>query len=285
MSRPSTPEQKGLVPKRTGKHSSHPYHPRNLHQTLLFDHHPRLVMGTILVFSLCVALLTTKGLLWLGFDSLLFRYLFAAGMGYLAFFCGVWAWIWLTPWSHHMRAQRRQREAELVDPGLDLPTGGADRVANSSEPFAAQGGDFGGGGATGTWDDSLIDASTAVDGVVDNVGVGDVLDVGGDEGGCLIVLVAVLAWIVAIFIFSATLAVIWNAPLILAEVVFEVILGSSLVRQSKDLREADWSKVLFKRTWKGFAVVLGLILIFCFSAARSAPEATTAMEVIRSWGK
>jgi hypothetical protein len=131
----------------------------------------------------------------------------------------------------------------------------------------------------------MIDASLPVDSIAESVSPIDALDVGGDEGGCLIVLVAVLVWIVAIFIFSATLAVIWNAPLILAEVVFEVILGSSFVKQSKDLRVTDWSMVLFKRTWKGFAVVVGLILLFCISAARSAPEATTAMEVIRSWGK
>lgn len=283
MTGPAAPQKKGLVPKRA---RTHPFHPRNLHQVLLFDHHPRLVMSTILIFSLCVALLTTKGLLWLGFESLLFRYLFAAALGYLAFFCGVWTWIWLTPWSAHLRAQRRERQADIVDPGLDLPTSSHGSSASSADTgISGQGGDFGGGGASGSWDAPLPEPDMPLDTLTDSVSAGDVLDVGGDEGGCLVVLVAVLVWMVAIFIFSATLAVIWNAPLILAEVVFEVILGSSLVRQSQGLRATDWSLVLFKRTWKAFAVVVGLILLFCFSASRSAPEATTAMEVIRSWGK
>ncbi len=224
----------------------------------------------------------------LGQESMLVRYLLAALLGYLVFFGGVWSWIWLTPWSAHLRNQRRRDRDSVVDAGPDLgsslPVPDMGGSGSSLPDVTGQGGEFGGGGATGGWDAPLPDAPGAMEAAGESLGdVVGVADIGGDEGGCLIVIAGVVIAFVAFVIFGATIAVIWNAPAILAEVVFEVIVGSSLLRNSRALRKADWCAVLFQKTWGAFAVMIGLIILFCLAAANTAPQATTALEVLHKW--
>lgn len=283
MTHPSTKKLKGKQP---GVDAIP--HPQNLRMALAFDHSPRFAMSVILIVAFSVALLTTKGLLMLGQDSLLVRYLLAALLGYLTFFGGVWSWIWLTPWSAHLRNQRHHRRESSgdagVDPGIDLPDPGIGNIGGKSPDIAGQGGDFGGGGASGGWDAPMPEAPDVMEAAGDSLGnVVNVADIGGDEGGCLIVIAGVAIAFVAFVIFGATIAVVWNAPAILAEVVFEVIIGSSLIRNSRVLRRADWCMVLFQKTWGAFAFMIGLIILFCLSAANTAPQATTALEVLHQW--
>lgn len=240
--------------------------PFSLMQALRAQHFTRFSMTLILVTCICLAVLTTKLLFSIGVLDMWVRYLVALLVAYGAFFIGVWIWLHLSPYGRHLRSQQT-RDEEWLDANIDvpLPSGGSAQTG-----FQGGGGSFDGGGASGSWD--VADAGVAVDfpGSSSSVGnsLGDIAGVGdvGDEGGCLLVIAAILLAIVLFTIFGATAYVVYQAPAILAEVVFEVLLGSPLARGANALGSANWPAVLLAKTWKPFAIIAVMAIgfaLFC----------------------
>ena len=86
---------------------------------------------------------------------------------------------------------------------------------------------------------------------------------------------------VALFaVFGATAYVIYQAPAILAEVIFEVLLGSPLARGARALDSANWATVLLMKTWKPFGLMAGAAMIFALFCNAVFPQAATAGQVI-----
>ena len=103
----------------------------------------------------------------------------------------------------------------------------------------------------------------------------------GDEGGCLIIIAGILLVILLAALFGASLYVIWQAPAILAEVVFEVLLGSPLARGARALDSAHWPSVLLRKTWKPFATLCVAAMTFAIFIQWAFPQVTTAGEAFR----
>jgi hypothetical protein len=129
-------------------------------------------------------------------------------------------------------------------------------VAQAAETFAGGGGEFGGGGASA----SFGEAGEAVTGLVKAAGksggnkVGDfVPDLDEGAGLALLALGVLLA-----VVFGAGLYLIYSAPAILSEAVFEFLLAGSLVRRSKKMDDPDWMGSVLRATWVPFAVVLAI---------------------------
>ena len=84
------------------------------------------------------------------------------------------------------------------------------------------------------------------------VAVGGLLD--GDGG--------LIAMVVLIIIISVDLGVgiymIYEAPFILSEAAFEVVLAASLVRSSRSMNDPDWIGSVFRTTWIPFGISLFL---------------------------
>ena len=131
--------------------------------------------------------------------------------------------------------------------------------------------------------DSAASVASPSSGLADGVGEAAGEAVGGlasDEGGfALVVAVALLAIVLALF-FGAAAFVIWQAPAILGEVVFEVLLGSPLVRGVRAVEGGNWAGALLAHTWKPFGLVGFFAMAFAAFAAMVAPQARTATEVI-----
>jgi hypothetical protein len=246
----------------------------------------RLHMFLIVSASVAMGTIVTAGMLAVGVDALWKRYLPALFVAYATFLGAVWLWLHMSRYGRHLRGTRSDVSGlDLVDSGGDAlrvleGIGPAPVQSVGGEVLHGAGGAFDGGGASVSW------ASDAAGAVGDSSGAGDALggaaDVlgGADEGIFLVIAIALVA-IALIALFGATGYIVYEAPNILAEVVFEVLLASPFIKGARAVGPGNWSGALLRRTWKPFAIVCVTALAFAFFAASVAPQARTAADVIR----
>lgn len=246
---------------------------RNLMMYMHYNEWPRVSMFVCIAAAMSVGLLVTKGLLFLGVETLWARYLPALVAAYASFFIAIWMWLHMSRYGRHLRSDRR----DGGDGGLDFPSGGGSSSGPSGAPrIDAGGGGFDGGGASASFDGGPLDAPS-----LDLPSVDVDFDIGGgDDGGIVAIIAGIVLVLAAVLVFGAALYVVYQAPVILTEVVFEVMLGSALVRRTRGAATRDWSGVLFRRTWKPFALLALMALLFAGFAGVYAPEARTALEVL-----
>ncbi len=265
--------------------------PGALAHSIKRDYATRFHMFLIVATCIAAALLVTKGLLIVGVVEMWVRYALALVVAYGTFFAGVWVWLHLSKYGRHLRAQQDRNRNEFhgdapldLVPNLDL--GGGTNTA--AETLVGKGGSFDGGGAVGGWEQSLSPPNLNIpydssggsafgDVSLPDISVPDV----GDEGGCALVIAGVLLAAVLIMVFGAATYVVYQAPAILAEVVFEVLLGSRLAVGIRAVDSANWARALFKRTWRPFAVVSALAMGFALYCNFYLPNVKSAGEVIR----
>jgi hypothetical protein len=259
--------------------------PHSLMVALRTQHFTRFSMTLILATCICLALLTTKFLYSMGVLDMWVRYLVALFVAYGAFFIGVWIWLHLSPYGRHLRSQR-QRDEDWIDANVDIPLPSGHSVDCG---FQGAGGSFDGGGASGSWDVANPSVSVEFPGSSSSVGnsLGDIASAGdvGDEGGCLLVIAGILLAIVLFAIFGATAYVVYQAPAILAEVVFEVLLGSPLARGANALNSANWPAVLLAKTWKPFAIIAVMAIGFALYCKAYFPEVASIGELLYLFGR
>ena len=211
----------------------------------------RVHMSLILMATCLSGVLFSKLLLLLSVRDVLIRYPLTACLSYLLFFLFVKLWLWYVSTATRQKAADTadavMESADLPDIPLNLP---GRAVAQAAETFAGGGGDFGGGGASGSFGTGLVKA--AGKSVGDEVGdlVPDL-----DEGAGLALLA--LGVLLAV-VFGAGLYLIYSAPAILSEAAFEFLLAGSLVKRSKKMDDPDWMGSVLRATWVPFAAVLAI---------------------------
>jgi len=264
--------------------------PGALAHSIKRDYATRFHMFLIVATCVAAALLVTKGLLSVGVVEMWVRYALALIVAYGTFFIGVWVWLHLSKFGRHLRAQQERNRNEFhgdapLDfiPNINLGDGGT----TAAETFVGKGGSFDGGGAAGGWDQPLSapnlnipydssGGSAPGDISLPDIGVADV----GDEGGCALVIAGILLAVVLFVVFGAATYVVYQAPVILAEVVFEVLLGSRLAAGVRAVDSANWAWALFKRTWLPFVVVSTVAMGFAVYCNLYLPEVQSAGQVI-----
>ena len=257
--------------------------PQSLLIALQAQYATRFHMFLIIAASVSIAVLTTRVMLSAGVHAMWVRYAVALLLAYGTFFVGVWVWLHLSQYGQHMRANWGRRSEWSKDAGLDIiPNfipGGGTSATPAELPFQGSGGSFDGGGAGGGWD--VAGDSIALEmpgsGVLDDVG--SVADV-GDEGGCLLIVAGILIAIALFAVFGATAYVVYQAPAILAEVIFEVLLGSPLARGARALDSANWAAALLRKTWRPFTLMAGAAMTFAVFCNAAFPHVTTAGQAI-----
>jgi len=240
-------------------------------------HSPRLHMVLIVSLTGAAGFLASATLRTLGVDALWLRYLLAVAIAYGAFLVLLWAWLYV-------------RRDDLLDAGdvldlVDVPAGPAPNAVSAplepgSEGFG--GGAFGGGGAGGSFDGPgapLGHAEAA------HVGGADVPDGGAAEAASsafdlfedlAFVLVAIAALAGALW---AALWLVWGAPLLLAEVLFDAALAAGLYRRLRDVRGEHWLRTALRRTAAPFAALAVLLAVAGGVLQHMAPEARSIAEV------
>jgi len=258
--------------------------PHSLLVALQKEYSTRFHMFLIVAAAVSVAVLTTRLMLSAGVTVMWERYAVALVLAYATFFAGVWVWLHMSQYGRHLRAGWGRRNRSIGDVPLDVIPNinvGGGSAAPVDMPFQAGGGTFDGGGTGGSWDvpSSSVSVDSPASGLMD--GIGSVGDVGGDEGGCLLVIAGILIAAVLFAVFGATIYVVYQAPAILAEVIFEVLLGSPLARGAKALDSANWAAALLKKTWVPFTVMAALAMVFAVYCSIAFPAVTTAGQLLQ----
>lgn len=239
---------------------------------------PRFEMSVIVIGAGLAGFATSVVLLVLGLTSMSVRYPLAVMAAYVVFLGLVRLWV-----VYHRR--RFEADADLADalPDVlpDLQWGGGPRTG----AFAGEGGEFGGGGVTGTWEGPSPAAPqfSSVDVVAEDAptsSAGDTLaglaDVDVDDGAVILIPVALIA--------AAVLAVgyvVYAAPALLAEVALDAALVSGLYRRLRRLEPRSWLATVVRRTWLPMVVVAGLLGMGGYILQTTVPGADSIGDVFR----
>jgi len=202
--------------------------------------------------------------------NLAVRYGIAVCFAYLMFLALIRLWL-------RYIGMQDDDEIDITGDGLDIA---ADIAGNWESPLPLEGGRFGGGGATGSWDDGdvVIPHKTA------NLVSGNSSGGGGGGGGSsksgfdigfdadeLIVVILFLALVAALLF--AGIYLIWTAPAILTEVAFEAALVGALARRAKKIDRPGWVGAVSRATAWPFIAILVLAIALGWAVQKSCPSA------------
>jgi hypothetical protein len=213
-------------------------------------HSPRLQMMLIVALTAAVGFLVSFALLHAGVESLWLRYGLAVAIAYLAFLFFLWCWL-------------RLRSSDLLD-GLDLPSPSSGSPHSLHKTWEPGGGQFGGGGSSGSFDDGTAVArfsgnsgsasSSSGSGISDAVG-------GFDLEEFAVVLLALAALIGAAF---AAFWIVWAAPALFAELMLDAALAAGLYRRLRSVEGDHWLNTAVRRTLWPF---VGVAVLFSLGGA------------------
>lgn len=212
--------------------------------------YPRLMMSLLVGLTGTAGFLASFLLLQAGMLDMTRRYPLAVVIAYAVFLLLLWIWL-------------RSRGGDGLDAGdfSDSSQGSS----GASESGLGEGGEFGGAGASGSWDAPTVT-------VASESPVVDVVDVAGaaDEFAIPVALIA----IVVLLLFSS-LAVIWSAPALFAELLVDGALSATLYRRLRGIETRHWLESAVRRTYGPFVVTALIAAVIGHALALHAPGATT----------
>jgi hypothetical protein len=242
----------------------------------------RLHMSLIMICTVMSGLILSKVMLIMGIKNMLIRFPIVLIGAYISFFIIMKLWLWYLTSSYRKKRIEVLDSADLLQPGFETGS------TNISTPFEGGGGQFGGAGASGSFeygetinlvseslDGTTIVTDSASDAVADTAG--EAVSGIAEEGGIVLIALAVIL----IVILGGGIFLIYQAPLILSEAAFEVVLASSLIKSSKKMDSPDWIGSVFRTTWKPFFFTLSVSLVGAAIIVSYCPQATKLTEVIK----
>jgi hypothetical protein len=244
----------------------------------------RFHMSLILASSGLAAMLGNWALLHAaGVTDMWIRYPVAVSLSYLTFLSGIWLWL------QYVGLGQETRQSESLVDGLEVPDvslgGGGSGGDALPEAIGKGGGQFGGGGASGSWGEGQpVEAIVGDGGALESSGSGSsggsfkLGDLGDLNGDGIVLLLLALALVAAIFLASGY--VIWFAPDILSEAAFGATLAAGLAKSAKRHHDGGWVAGVVAKTWWPFAIVLGLAQSVAVYAAVNYPAASTLRQAI-----
>lgn len=247
----------------------------------------RFHIALILAFAVAVGLLATRGFFALGLETMHWRWPLALLAAYAAFLLGVRVWLAYIGLGRYLERET-DFDADLADPGISISGGDSGSgvsfgdAAGQVVDVVGSDGSFGGGGASADFSagmsESVVDSGSGF--ALPDVDV----DLGGADEGCLplIVLALVLALLAAVFGVGAY--VVWQAPILLAEVAFEAALAAGLIRAARRVDDPGWIGGALSASWKPFLLVFVFLLAAAALTEKFAPEARTLPQAIRQLG-
>ena len=227
--------------------------------------YPRLQMLLLVTITGAAGFLTSYLLLTAGLGDMWLRYLIALGIAYGIFLLLLWIWLKTSAKDY----------GDVPDvTGLMPPPGG-----EPAPRFAGQEGEFGGGGASGTFDHSpnpsQLDTSTSLS---DNEPLSGALDAasGADELAIPLIVVALVLGVV-----FSSLFIVYSAPILFAELLFDGVLAASLYRRLRGLERRHWLGSAIRRTFWPFLLTTLFVVAAAWGMARYAPGAESIGDVVR----
>ncbi len=249
-------------------------------ERVLHSYFVRLDMTLILALVVASGLVISKLLLEFGVRSLKLRYPIVVLGSYGAFLLLIRVWIWYVS-SRQNVTSSKTRPSGLSHMDLDDidVTCGGDGVA--AEPARFAGGDFGGAGASDTWDEpvhaAVVPTQSASSG--SKTGSKFSFDLGDDAA------VLVLAGLLIVSICCVGGYLIYVAPDILPEAAWQAVLASAFARASKPAEHHDWLRCVLRASAIPFAIVLILAGALGWVAHQHCPQAVKLAQVLHCAGR
>jgi hypothetical protein len=233
-------------------------------------------MTAILTATILVGLATSWVLYRIHLNVFAIRYGLAVITAYAAFVGLIKVWLWYVEYCG------RRRSAGTSDDWFDcINFSGGGSSSGSSVSFSGGGGKFGGGGASGSWASETnaqaapvivapppMSSSTSTSSKSSSKSSGGGL---GDDLGELILVLLIVALVLAIF--ASFVWIVWAAPTILSEVVFNAVLAGALARHTHRATCGEWIGGVIKTTAIPFALILALSVTMGWWAQHICPSA------------
>ena len=224
--------------------------------------------------TLLASWLTSNGLLLLGMSTLGLRYVLAILAGY-----GVY--LLLVRWWARRLLERRDNDVDITPDAANVDV---DVPGTACEPAmrSGEGGDFGGGGASGDFGDALGGSADAAGEVAGTVLEGAA---SADEGIVIAIPLAIVAfvgWLLLVFL-GGLLMMLFGIEVLLAvavELAFAYAAGRSAVVMARE----GWLGAAWRLTRKPLLAILAGVFVLGYAinhwvpGAQSLPQAVTLMK-------
>ncbi len=236
----------------------------------------RFHMSLMLAVAFSAGALGNRLLLEWPVHHAVLRWLFALAAAYGAFFIAMRLWLAYVGARPFMGIDLGNA---LDSSGTSAGGGGGGGIdASSSVSKGIGGGRFGGGGATSSFDSAAPRPSVGATSNVSSSRGGFGIDIGGDDGEFIVLLLVTLAVTAALVGGAAYLLV--AAPHLLPDVAFGAAITHGFGRGVHQAsRDPGWTGSVLAATWKPFAavtvtiVIAGLVFEHSFPGARTLGEA------------
>jgi hypothetical protein len=234
----------------------------------------RFHMILILFGTTLSGVVFSKILLVFGLDNIIARLVIVLIFAYVCFF------ILMKLWLYYLTEPYRKSKIgdNLVD-AADAITSIPDFLSTSSvSNTSGHGGEFGGGGASGEWTeagDITEAASTASE--TATAAAGDAVSELADEGG--IVFIPLILFLIVLF--GGGIYLIYQAPVILSEAAFELILATTLIKKARSIDNPGWMGSVFRATWPAFALTLAITILAGWALMTYCPQAIKITDAFR----
>lgn len=223
-------------------------------------------MSLICLMTIASGILISKLFLYSGMSVPMIRYGLAVLFSYAIFFLLIYWWLQMYFGRRSNRIDDHNDSVlDAIDITPDIYPNAYSASSSSNKAWAGGGGDSAGAGASTSWGDAEESISSSTK--------SDFLDGDLEE---IVAIIAIFALIAAVL--GSTGYLIVQAPEILFEAAFEVVLAAGLVKQAKKMQADGWKLSIFKKTWWLCAVVLVFALVFGYVIKNQCPEASSFAE-------
>lgn len=224
------------------------------------DSFPRLQMFLLVTLTGASGFVASYTFLHAGLVEMWLRYLVSFGVAYLMFL--VFLWLWL-----------RTRAEDYTDiPDVSGTTSSSSDSASACH--SGKGGDFGGGGASGSFDSPADGISSIGD---SGGSVGDTLGTVAEAEEFAIPLAVLI--LIGAMVFSS-LFLVYSAPMLFAELLVDGVLSASLYRRLRGLETRHWLETAFRRTAWPFILTAAIISASGWAMTLYAPGAHSIGDVV-----
>jgi len=241
----------------------------------------RLPMTILVGVSGAAGLVASVALLAAGVGAMWLRYPAAALVAYGVFLLGLRCWVGRLQ-ARGQGVRTRSRRLELVDlvPTPDVPIEVGESRGSSEPDFDGfGGGEFGGGGAGGTFELGGEPATATTESVPSadgNGGVGILDMLGLDEAWPLAVALALAGAVLLTSVYF-----VWVAPVLVTELVVEGVAVGLAYRQARTVVDTGWVPASVRRTWIAAVGLVASVALVGAAATWVRPDADSIGDLFR----
>jgi hypothetical protein len=243
--------------------------------------YPRLQMFLLVTLTGMFAFLISLLFLNAGITLMSLRYPLVLGCAYLFFLFLLWLWLHWTD----------DDVTNLPDvfPNWGSGTSGQATTSLPSSPqISGSGGDFAGGGATGSFDNvdastfagQPIESTTSISGVSNS---SKSSSSGSDASGFDEILIPILLLAFVGSMLYACLELITGAPILFAELLMDGSIAYLLLKRTGRLPARSWVGTVWNRTRKVFWILLIFLFVFGLICAFNFPAAHSLADLWQLW--